>query len=99
VSTTTNKLFFFLNYEGQSTQENQQETMTVPTASMRQGLISYTNAAGTNTTLPPGQFAGMDPHTNPNNSLDVLSTDATMGVYSRTLTAPRVQQFSLRYSF
>ena len=58
----TNKLFFFLNYEGQRTQENQQETMTVPTTSMRQGLISYTNAAGTNTTLTPGQFAGMDPH-------------------------------------
>ena len=58
----TNKLFFFLNYEGQRTQENQQETMTVPTTSMRQGLISYTNAAGTNTTLTPAQFAGMDPH-------------------------------------
>jgi hypothetical protein len=28
-------------------------TMTVPTAIMRQGLISYTNAAGNNTTLTP----------------------------------------------
>jgi hypothetical protein len=37
--------------------------------------------------------------TNPNTSLDVLSTDGSMGVYSRTLTTPRVQQFSLRYSF
>ena len=37
--------------------------------------------------------------TNPNTSLDNLSTDSSMGVYSKTLTAPRVQQFSLRYSF
>jgi hypothetical protein len=58
----TNKLFFFMNYEGQRTSENQQETMTVPTASMRAGLISYVNAGGTNTTLTSSQFAGMDPH-------------------------------------
>jgi hypothetical protein len=37
--------------------------------------------------------------TNPNTSLDNLSTDGSMGVYSKTLTAPRVQQFSLRYAF
>jgi hypothetical protein len=37
--------------------------------------------------------------TNPNTSLNTYSTSGTMGIYSRTLTAPRVQQFSLRYSF
>jgi Carboxypeptidase regulatory-like domain len=58
----TNKLFFFMNYEGQRTSENQQETMTVPTTSMRQGMLQYTNADGGNTTLTPAQLAGMDPH-------------------------------------
>ena len=57
-----NKFFFFTNYEGQRTQENQQETMTVPTASMRQGLTQYVTAAGTNMTLTPAQLAGMDPN-------------------------------------
>ena len=58
----TNKLFFFMNYEGQRTSENQQETMTVPTASMRMGILQYTNAAGGNTSLSSTQLAGMDPH-------------------------------------
>ena len=32
-----NKLFFFLNYEGQKTQENQQQNLTVPTAAFKAG--------------------------------------------------------------
>jgi hypothetical protein len=36
---------------------------------------------------------------NPNNSMGVLSSSGNLGVYSRTLTAPRVQQFSLRLAF
>jgi hypothetical protein len=36
--------------------------------------------------------------TNPNSLDNGLSTGA-LGVYSSLLTAPRVQQFSLRYSF
>ena len=39
-----NRLFFFLNYEGQRTAENQQETLTVPTASLRAGNVSYISA-------------------------------------------------------
>ena len=35
------KAFFFVNYEGQRTEENQQETITVPTVSMRSGNIQY----------------------------------------------------------
>ncbi len=61
-----NKLFFFTNYEGQRTQENQQETMTVPTATMRQGITQYVTAAGTNMSLSPAQLAGMDPNCGPN---------------------------------
>jgi hypothetical protein len=36
---------------------------------------------------------------NPNTSLGTLSSSGNLGVYSRTLTSPRVQQFSLRFSF
>lgn len=35
------KLFFFFNYEGQRTAENQQQTRTVPTASYRAGNLIY----------------------------------------------------------
>ncbi|MGC9159071.1 MAG: carboxypeptidase regulatory-like domain-containing protein [Terracidiphilus sp.] len=56
------RAFFFFNYEGQRTQENLQQTLIVPTASMRAGNIEYT-AAGTNATvdLSPAQIAVMDP--------------------------------------
>jgi carboxypeptidase family protein len=36
---------------------------------------------------------------NPNLSLGTLSSSQNLGVYSKTLTSPRVQQFSLRLSF
>ena len=35
------KLFFFFNYEGQRTAENQQQTRVVPSAGYRQGNITY----------------------------------------------------------
>jgi hypothetical protein len=37
--------------------------------------------------------------TNTNTSLDNGSDDGSFGLYRRTLTVPRVQQFSLRFSF
>jgi hypothetical protein len=57
------KLFFFANYEGQQTEENQQQTMIVPTASMRAGQILYpytANGATQTQTLTPAQIAAMD---------------------------------------
>jgi hypothetical protein len=56
------KAFFFVNYEGQRTAENQQETLTVPTAAMRAGTIQYL-ATGANATvaLTTEQIAAMDP--------------------------------------
>ena len=36
---------------------------------------------------------------NPNTSLGTLSSSQNLGVYSKLLTTPRVQQFSLRLSF
>jgi hypothetical protein len=57
------RLFYFLNYEGQRTAENQQETLTVPTASYAAGNVSYTYNGGHNTaTLTPAQIASMDPN-------------------------------------
>jgi hypothetical protein len=57
------KAFFFVNYEGQRTSENQQETLTVPTASMRGGSILYPEA-GTSATmsLDSARIAAMDPN-------------------------------------
>jgi hypothetical protein len=56
------KAFLFVNYEGQRTSESQQQTMTVPTLSMRAGNIQYlTSAQGSPTLLTPAQIASMDP--------------------------------------
>jgi hypothetical protein len=57
------KTFFFANYEGQRTSEDQQETLTVPTASMRAGNIlypGYVNGAVQTVTLSQQQIAAMD---------------------------------------
>ena len=62
------KLFFFLNYEGQKTQENQQQNLTVPTASFKAGNVQYTDGSGNVVTLTPSDVASMDP-----NLHDVLS--------------------------
>jgi hypothetical protein len=59
-----NEAFLFVNYEGQRTAEDQQQTMTVPTPSMRAGNIQYlTSIQGTPTPtlLSPTQIATMDP--------------------------------------
>ncbi len=56
------KAFFFVNYEGQRTEENQQETLTVPTASMRSGNIQYLVAGSSPIMLSPAQIAAMDPN-------------------------------------
>jgi len=60
------RIFFFANYEGQRTAENQQQTLTVPTASMRAGNIQYLNASNGVTTLNPAQIAAMDPNCSAN---------------------------------
>ena len=55
------KAFLFVNYEGQRTAENQQQTMTVPTLSMHAGNIQYlTSIQNTPTLLNPAQIAAMD---------------------------------------
>ncbi|MFN7996371.1 MAG: carboxypeptidase regulatory-like domain-containing protein [Bryobacteraceae bacterium] len=56
-----NRLFFFMNYEGRRDREAASVARTVPTLSMRQGLLTYPNTAGGNTILTPGQIKQMDP--------------------------------------
>src|SRR5437660_9916536 len=74
------KLFFFLNYEGQRTAENKQVTQTVPTQSLRDGNLKYLDTNGKVVTLcssssisknacpnasPKDDFAAMDPNGQP----------------------------------
>jgi len=67
------KLFFFLNYEGQRTAENQQQNLTVPTDAFRAGNLTYdctgdpARPAGGTETLTPADLATMDPVCTPLN--------------------------------
>ncbi len=54
-----NKLFYFVNYEGQRTAENRQVTQVAPFASFKAGNIVYPSG-GENVTLTPAQIAAMD---------------------------------------
>jgi hypothetical protein len=56
------KLFFFLAYEGQRTAESTQVTREVPTASLRQGNVTYLTNTGALKTLTPSDIASMDPN-------------------------------------
>ena len=56
------KLFFFLAYEGQRTSESTQVTREVPTASLRQGNVTYLTQGGVYRTLTPSDIASMDPN-------------------------------------
>ncbi len=59
-----NKLFFFANYEGQRQAEDQVVTEIAPTASYKQGILTYqgvsASGASQNTTLSPAQLASLD---------------------------------------
>lgn len=55
------KLFFFLNFEEQKTQENRQENLTVPTDSFKAGNVQYIDVSGNTDTLTPADVAIMDP--------------------------------------
>jgi hypothetical protein len=58
------KLFFFFNYEGQRTAENQQVTQVVPTAKYRAGFLTYLYDNGASTTaaatLTPSKVSQLD---------------------------------------
>jgi hypothetical protein len=54
------KIFLFGNYEGQRLLEGTSVARTVPTPSLRAGLLTYPDANGGVTTLTPLQIAQMD---------------------------------------
>jgi hypothetical protein len=60
------KLFYFVNYEGQRTAENRQVTQVAPFASFKAGNIAYPSG-GVNVTLTPAQIAAMDTESNGQN--------------------------------
>jgi hypothetical protein len=67
------KLFFFINYEGQRTAENQQQNLTVPSEGLRAGNLTYDCTgdpacpASGQQTLTPADLATMDPNCTPMN--------------------------------
>ncbi len=56
------RFFFFANYEGQRTAENEQVSRSVPGNTLRNGMISYPDVNGGVTTLNATQIASMDPN-------------------------------------
>jgi hypothetical protein len=68
------KLFFFLNYEGQRTAENQQLFRTVPTQSFRDGNLKYADQNGNIVTLCSGISVanGKCPNASPKDDLAAM---------------------------
>lgn len=56
------KFFYFFAYEGQKLAEDTQVTNTVPSPSLRSGVLGYINSSGTQTNLDRAQIASMDPN-------------------------------------
>jgi hypothetical protein len=56
-----NKLFYFGNWEGLRNASSGSTTRTVPTASLRQGIVTYLNPAGQPVQLSPAQVQQVDP--------------------------------------
>src|SRR5260370_3054440 len=93
------KLFFFLAYEGQRTAEDTQEIREVPTASLRQGNVTYLTQSRT-PTLTPSDIASMDPNCSKNGTCPSgpgISKAAL--AYLSQLPLPNGNQFADGYHF
>ena len=60
-----NRLFFFANYEGQRSREAVQTNQAVPSANLRQGIVTYCSSncglsSEVDVTLQPGDIAALD---------------------------------------
>lgn len=55
------RLFFFANYEGTRQREEESVVRTIPSATLRQGILQYQDVNGGVTTLSPQQITGLDP--------------------------------------
>ena len=56
-----NKAFFFMNYEGRRDASAVSVTRTVPTETLKQGIIVYRNTAGQRVQVGPAQIQQIDP--------------------------------------
>ena len=57
----TNKLFYFLNWEGRRDASATSVTRTVPTATFRQGEVMYGTKSGSEGVMTPAQIQAADP--------------------------------------
>ncbi len=61
------RFFFFANWEATREREEQSVVRTIPTATLRQGIIQYQNASGGVSALTPQDITSLDPlHMGPN---------------------------------
>ena len=58
------RAFFFFNYERRVDRSAVSQLEHVPSAAMRQGILSFANSNGSITTLTPGQLQQIDPQHN-----------------------------------
>ena len=56
-----NKAFFFANYEGRRDASSSIVNRTVPTETLKQGIVQFHNTAGQIVQLTPDQLKGVDP--------------------------------------
>jgi hypothetical protein len=56
-----NKLFYFINYEGRRDASAVSVTRTVPTETLKQGIVEYHNTAGQLIQVGPSQIQQIDP--------------------------------------
>jgi hypothetical protein len=56
-----NKLFYFINYEGRRDASANSANRTVPSAALRQGIVTYLNSSNQAVTLSPAQVQQTDP--------------------------------------
>ena len=56
-----NKLFYFINYEGLRNASAGSANRTVPSANLRQGIVTYLNTSNQPVTLSPAQVKATDP--------------------------------------
>jgi hypothetical protein len=56
-----NKLFYFINYEGYRSRSSATQTRTVPTETLKQGIVEYIDKSGAVQQVTPAQMKALDP--------------------------------------
>jgi hypothetical protein len=74
------RFFYFAAYEGQRTAESQQVLRTVPTQSLRDGLLQYLCTPGTDPNCTPGSNANFSVVANATYAPDLVATLTPAGI-------------------